>query len=225
MRRASSNQGRRKPDHRYAYRDARRELLGYVLRWEAHEGNRKEFRPVTYWRDLAGNTAWKVKTWPTGARPLYGLDRLAAHPNAIVLLVEGEKTAEAVEFGPLAEAFKWDTDGVIGITWPGGGRAIEHADFSPLAGREVVILPDAHLPGEETADKLVSVLERVGARRLRRWKPPLETTLVKDGWDIADQVPPNWTPEKLVKSVMEAPETAKTILRLEDWLQPRPSRT
>ena len=33
---------------------------------------------------------------------------------------------------------------------------------------------------------------------LRRWKAPEEANLVKDsGWDIADELPPNWTPEPL----------------------------
>jgi hypothetical protein len=210
----------READCCFKYRDANADLLGYVLRWEAHDDDRKEFRPVTYWRGANGRGEWKVKTWPAGARPLYGLDKLAANPNAIVLLVEGEKTADAVEFGPLADAFKWDTPAVIGVTWPGGGKAIEHADFSPLAGREVVILPDAHQPGEGTADKLVGILEKVGPRRLRRWKAPPEAALVKDGWDIADDLPPGVTPESIVKSIAEAPEVtaSRIVLTLPEFL-------
>jgi hypothetical protein len=117
----------READHRYAYRSAVGGILGYVLRWEACNGHRKEFRPITCWRDGEGKIGWRAKTWP-GPRPLFGLDQLAAHPDAIVLLVEGEKTAEAVDMGPLADAFKWGTHAVVGVTWPGGGKAINFTE-------------------------------------------------------------------------------------------------
>jgi hypothetical protein len=206
----------RKADRQFTYPDGGGNLLGYVQRWEARGGDRKEFRPITYWRDANGKCGWKVRAWP-GARPLYGLDKLAAHPDAIVLLVEGEKTAEAVEFGPLADAFKWDTPAVIGITWPGGGKAIEYVDFSPLAGREVVILPDADGPGEKTADALVDKLQQIGISRLRRWKAPAE---VADGWDIADAIPPGLQPDDVAKSILEAPEIAapRLVLTLPEFL-------
>jgi hypothetical protein len=194
-------------DSKYIYRSASKALLGYVFRYEARDGDRKQFRPITYWRDANGKCGWKVRAWP-GARPLYGLDKLAAHPDAIVLLAEGEKTSEAVELGPLADAFKWDTPVVIGVTWPGGGKAIEHADFSPLAGRDVVILPDADEPGERTADALVEKLQKIGVRRLRRWKAPPETN---DGWDIADEIPAGLTPEGIARSIFDAPEVASTV--------------
>jgi hypothetical protein len=211
----------RKADLYFKYRDANGALLGCTLRWNADGDRRKEFRPLTYWRDANGRGAWKVKTWPAGARPLFGLDKLAAHPDAVVLLFEGEKTSEAVEIGPLADAFKWGAADVIGITWPGGGKAIEHIDFSPLVGRDVVIAPDADEPGEETADKLVEILQEVGVRRLRRWKAPPEAKLVKpDGWDIADELPPKWTPETLVKNILDAPEIAagRVVLTLPEFL-------
>jgi hypothetical protein len=209
----------READHRFAYRDAGGHLLGYVFRWEARDGERKEFRPVTCWRKPSGKSEWRPKTWP-GLRPLYGLDRLATHPAAIVVLAEGEKTADSVEFGPLAEAFKWGTAAVVGVTWPGGGKAIEHIDFAPLVGRQVVIVPDDDEAGEKTADMLVETLQKVGTRRLRRWKAPAEAKQVKDAWDIADAIPPGWTAEALVKSVIEAPEISagRLVLTVVEFL-------
>jgi hypothetical protein len=198
----------RKADHQFAYR-ARDGLLGYVFRWEARDDDRKEFRPVTYWRDARGKCEWKVKTWPAGKRPLCGLAELAANPEATVLLVEGEKTKEAVERGPLAEAFMWAPTKVIGVTWPGGGEAVKYADFSPLKGRNVIILPDAHAPGEDTADSLVEILQKVGVGRLRRWRAPPEVKQVKSAWDIANEIPPGWMPDALVKNIFNAPEMSR----------------
>jgi single-stranded DNA-binding protein len=131
----------------------------------------------------------------------------AACPSAKVLLVEGEKTANALGFGPLADAFKWCAEDVVVVTWPGGGSAEKYADFSPLKGRDVIILPDDHQPGEETGDELVKILQAVGVRRLCRWKAPPEAKQVKaEGWDIADDIPPEWGPEALVASILGAPE-------------------
>jgi AAA domain len=208
--------GDRKADQQHVYRDAKGRLLGYILRFEARDGDDKFFLPLTYWRDANGR-GWRRTNWPQGRRPLFGLDTLAAHSDAIVLLVEGEKTAEAVEMGPLADAFKWGSVPVIGITWPGGGKAVEHVDFSPLAGRDIVILPDADEPGEKTGDALVGALQKVGVRSLRRWKAPAEA---KDGWDIADDIPPGLAPDGIAKSIIEAKEVVppRLVLTLPEFL-------
>jgi hypothetical protein len=211
--------GNHKADQQYEYRDAQGRPLGYILRFEARDGRRKFFLPLTYWRDANGRGEWRREAWPKGRRPLFGLEKLAARPNAKVLLVEGEKTANALEFGPLADAFKWRMQNVIAVTWPGGGSAEKCADFSPLKGRDVIIAPDAQMPGETTADELVKILQTVGVRSLRRWKAPPEAQQVKNGWDIADALPPGWTAEALVQSILDAPEVgSKAVLRVEDWL-------
>jgi hypothetical protein len=210
----------RKADHRYDYFDAQHRLLGFVLRWEGRDVERKQFLPFTYWRNQFGGGAWRRKTWPRGKRPLYGEDKLGAHPHAMVALLEGEKTADAMHCGPLADAFKRCSEGVIAVTWPGGGNALEAVDLSPLADRDVIILPDDDEAGEQTADALVEILRKVGVRRVRRWKAPPDARLIKpSGWDIADALPPGWTAEALVQSILDAPEVrSKAVLRVEDWL-------
>ena len=191
--------GRGDPDHRYTYKNAAGAVLGYVLRWNANAGAEKEIRPATYWRNGSGKGSWRLKAWP-GLRPLYGLAQLTRYPNAIVLLTEGEKTAEAVEHGPLAEPLMWAKHRVIGITWSGGTNGLEYTDFSPLTARDVIILPDNDEPGERAADQLVDKLCRIGVRKLRRWRPPAECDA------IAEEPPPNITPEEMVASILEAPE-------------------
>jgi hypothetical protein len=179
-------------------------VLGYVLRWEARDDGRKEFRPQTFWSNGNGHSGWKSRAWPS-KRPLFGLDQLAKNPGAVVLLVEGEKKVEAVSNGPLAEAIMWAPTKMIGITCPGGCEALKHIDFTPLANRDVIIIPDADDPGEKAADALADILPQVGVRRLRRWKVP---AAAKEAWDIADEIPTGWTPEELVKSILDAPEIA-----------------
>jgi hypothetical protein len=205
----------READHRYEYRGSDGGLLGYVLRWDARGDCRKEFSPASYWRNGTGKGSWQLKTWP-GKRPLFGLDQLAARSDAIVLLTEGEKAAEAVKFGPLADAFTWAKHAVIGVTWPGGTNAIKHADFSPLAGRDVILLPDNDQPGEAAADELVSALGQIGLKRLRRWRAP---TQARDKWDIADELPDGISPEAMVETMLQAPEIATRIVKtLEEFL-------
>src|SRR5262245_9279634 len=207
------------PDRRFAYRDADGKILGYVLRWNAHNGtSNKEIRPFTYWRNGASKGAWRCASWPT-PRPLFGLDQLAAHPDALVLLVEGENKVEAVKRGPLAGDLMWTAEKIVGISWPGGARAIGKADFSPLAGRDVIVLPDHDQPGEQAADALVDVLREIGITRLRRWRAPPEAA---ESWDIANEPPAGWTSEALVKSILEAPDIATEpphiVVTLEQFL-------
>jgi AAA domain len=191
----------------YTYRDAEGRILGYILRFEARDGKPKSFLPLTYWRDADGKGEWRRTPWPKGQRPLFGLDELAKKPDAIVLLPEGEKAKQAVKLGPLAEAFKWGEKNVVAVTWSGGGTAMKHSDFSPLRGRHVIVLPDDHQPGEETADEVIKILHDVGMRSVRRWKAPPEAKQVKaEGWDIADGIPPGWEPEAIVASILGAPE-------------------
>jgi hypothetical protein len=205
----------READHAFEYRGTSGGLLGYVLRWDAREGHRKEFMPATCWRDGGGKASWQLKAWP-GKRPLFGLDQLAARPDAIVLLVEGEKKVRAVELGPLADAFTWAKRPVIGITWPGGSKAVEYADFSPLAGRDVIVLPDNDQPGETAADALVDVLGKVGLKRLRRWRAP---TQARDKWDIADELPDGITPEAMVETMLKAPDIGVRLVKtLQEFL-------
>ncbi len=73
---------------------------------------------------------WKCGA-PEGLRPLYNL-HLLAKSTGPVLLVEGEKTADAA-----AELFK-----LAAVTSMGGAKAAAKADWSVLAGSEVVAWGD-----------------------------------------------------------------------------------
>lgn len=191
------------PDHKWTYRDAEGRLLGYVARFRSSDGG-KEIIPLTYCRnDKSGRAAWRWLQWDA-PRPLYGLPRLAERPDAAVLIVEGEKCAD-VGADQLPE--------LVVIAWPGGGKAADKADWSPLAGRKVITwadcdakraklsraqvakgadpalqpyLPEADQPGVKT---MAQVREILAGLDCRTWNITLPAPgEVPDGWDIADAV-------------------------------------
>jgi putative DNA primase/helicase len=134
-------------DHIYTYCDADGVALFYVRRREAREGQRKQFIPLTY-GTLNGKTGWHSRH-PAAPRPLYGLDRLAARPDAPVLLCEGEKAADAAQrmFPELAC-----------VSWPAGTANVGKSDWSPLAGRVVRMWPDNDTAGAKAAAEVAALV-------------------------------------------------------------------
>jgi putative DNA primase/helicase len=130
----------------------------------------KKIRPL--WFDGAG---WRWKA-PPAPRPLYWARPDTAGP---VLICEGEKATDA------AQAL---FPQVACITWPSGCKAIDKADWSPIAGRKAILWPDADDPGREAMAKLAPRLLAAGAELVRIVSPPPD---VPEGWDLADAA---WTP-------------------------------
>jgi hypothetical protein len=117
----------------WTYRDEKGRPLYCRGRWDTFDGG-KEFRPITYCQSETGELSWRLQDL-TPPRPLYGLNQLAARPNAPALLVEGEKTCDAAQ--------QLLPDWVC-VTF-GSSKAIKNIDFSPLLVRKtrLVIWPDA----------------------------------------------------------------------------------
>lgn len=191
------------PERTWMYRGASGELLGVVMRFKTSGGG-KEVLPVVWGRNTeTGAEEWR---WMAFAepRPLYGLDRLAANPEATVLVVEGEKCADAGA-AELPE--------LVVVSWPGGGKADGKVDWTPLAGRKVItwadadakrvpltpaertegieqaskpLLPEADQPGVST---MARIRETLLSLDCRVWNVKLPPPGAKpDGWDIADAV-------------------------------------
>lgn len=167
-----------KPSGRWFYTDAAGALLGLACRFDAADG--KQFRPLTLWRPVTGGRlAWRWEAWPT-PRPLYGLDRLAERPKAVVVVTEGEKAADA--------AGRLLPDHVV-VTSPNGSKSAAKADWSALAGRRVVIWPDADAPGAVYAEAVAGLVREAGAAFVAVLVPPES---VAEGWDAADAEAEGW---------------------------------
>ena len=120
-----------------------------------------------------GPGGWRWKA-PAAPIPLYGLDRLAVRPGAPVLVMEGEKAADA------AAALFPDR---VAVTWQGGTPALGKADWTPLRGRSVAVWPDADAPGRKAASAAAKAASAAGAAHVAVVDVPADWP---DGWDVAD---------------------------------------
>jgi putative DNA primase/helicase len=178
------------PSHKWIYRDAAGDIIGFICRFDLPDGG-KDVVPKCYAESTDGKREWR---WLSFAkpRPLYGLDLLAANPDAGVLIVEGEKAADAA---------RTISPGVV-VTWPGGGKAVRFTDWSPLVGRKVVIWPDRDEPGFEAARSIAKAIAPL-AQKVRIITPPAGDA---DGWDLADAVAEGWDRARLVQAIKPMPE-------------------
>ncbi|RVT97654.1 hypothetical protein EOD42_07495 [Rhodovarius crocodyli] len=173
------------PAATWRYRDHDGALLFAVCRFDLADGG-KEVLPLT-----CGSEGWRWKA-PADPRPLYGLDRLAARPHAPVVVVEGEKAADAA--GTLFPDF-------VAVCWQGGSNAVGKADWSPLRGRVVAVWPDNDPSGRKAAAEVVKAVTAVGAARVgvvavpEAWPPR---------WDVADPLPEGTTAEMVIGMLASA---------------------
>jgi len=126
--------------------------VGRTCRFDQPDG--KQVRPLAL-RD----GRWQLSAMPR-PRPLYRLPDLLALPGEPVFVLEGEKCVEAArELGLLA------------TTSSGGSSAANLTDWSPLAERDIVIIPDNDDAGEGYYQAVLDALgspTRGGRRRVLR---------------------------------------------------------
>lgn len=173
---------------RWHYQDADGRTIGWIGRFAKSEGG-KEVMPMSWGRNTeTQEEKWCWLSFPK-PRPLYGLPLLAEKPDVRVFIVEGEKCADAFrQFGALT------------ITWPGGGKAVKHADWTPIKGRKVTIWPDADEPGHKAAQDIAETLHALGCE-IRMITPPEGKA---EGWDVADAVAEGWTKHQLTDLIKTA---------------------
>jgi hypothetical protein len=155
------------PAATWAYTDAAGRPLWLACRFN-HPSGGKDVLPLCWHGDR-----WRWKALPA-PRPLYGLTRILANPDAPVVVVEGEKAADA------AQAMLGDNVAVT--TWPGGCKAHSQTDWQPLAGRVVMLWPDADEPGRDAMESAAGVLREKRSTAAIVNLPPL----LPKGWDAAD---------------------------------------
>lgn len=156
----------------WTYHDRSAEPVGRVIRWDLPDG-RKSIRPVARTPDGSG---WRIGGM-TEPRPLYGVpELLASELGARVFVVEGEKAADAAR-----------TCGLLATTSAHGNKSAPSSDWSPLASREVVILPDHDEAGERYAEDVARLARAAGARSVRIVRLA-EVFTLPEGGDLADVV-------------------------------------
>ncbi|MBW4034628.1 MAG: DUF927 domain-containing protein [Proteobacteria bacterium] len=191
----------------HVYRDRDGAPLMVVYRFTDASGGKQDL-PQSYgrrvWIDPKGKrqdrTGWHWKR-PAKPWPLYGLDALAARPDAPVIVVEGEKSAVSA-----ARIFPDH----VAVT-SGGSTSATSADWSPLAGREVTIWPDRDAPGAKYARAVAAQLEAIGAASVAVVAVPES---LPEKWDLADPVPPPFTADDLVRLLCEAQPTAAEAIAM-----------
>jgi predicted P-loop ATPase len=211
---------RAKPDTVWTYRDAAGNVLMYVCRFDPkNPGDRKQIRPYT-WCDKRKDNApagwdWVGITGDT-PRPLYGIERLAQHPNQDVIVVEGEKAADA------AQAIV-GTRAVV-VTWLNGVPASDKVDVSPLAGRLVVLWPDFDAQVDKATGEVLQLEKQPGIIAMNNIANSLNgvaanTTMVgyvpgefEPGWDLADGKADGWDAERMLGYLTSHEGATETIV-------------
>jgi hypothetical protein len=132
------------PDRQWIYTDASGGEVGRTLRWQAPDG--KEIRPLCR---VPGGWRRAAMAEP---KPLFNLPALLADPKSPVYIVEGEKCVDVLtDFGLLA------------TTSAGGSQMARLTDWTPLAGRRVIVLPDNDEAGLKYANDIRSILGTLDA--------------------------------------------------------------
>lgn len=146
----------------------------------AESGRDKVFAMLTWRR---GGWTWEGHPDP---RPLYGTEFLRGDPDAPVLIVEGEKCADA------ARAV---LTGYVVVTWSGGGSSVAKTDWTPCTGRRIMIWPDADEPGRKAGVTLSQILAKLEPAALKLIDP----TGMPEGWDIGDAIEDGWDEDKILE--------------------------
>jgi hypothetical protein len=199
--RALKQMGCRLPDQAWTYRTSEGGISHYVLRWNEGDGS-KSIRPLSWVRSTEGER-WAFKAWPEG-RPLYNLDKIVANPDALIIVCEGEKAADAAS-KLYAHAY---TRCVVATTSSGGAGAARKTDWSPLAERFVRIWADADEAGLKYANDVAKHLnengckvEIIDAMALAAMMPSGETREAPSGWDAADALA-EWTDHNALRKAI-----------------------
>ncbi|HTH17370.1 MAG TPA: AAA family ATPase, partial [Magnetospirillum sp.] len=128
----------------WTYHDAGGEPVAVVVRWDKADG--KEFRPFA-----KTGAEWRLGD-PDGLWPLYQLPALLQSPGR-VYVCEGEKAADAVR-----------SLGLTATTSAHGANSAKRTDWTPVASRQVVILPDHDDAGGKYAEEVIALLDKVAPR-------------------------------------------------------------
>jgi hypothetical protein len=163
-----------KPDSYWIYQNAQGLVSHIVLRFD-HTNGDKTYSPLT-WGYLDGVSGW-YRRGPKKPIPLYRLPELLNSKDRPVLIVEGEKTADAAQ-----KIFP----GYAVTTTSGGAQNAKNTDYSHLKNREVYIWPDNDKAGFNYAEQIAAILKSIGVRSIHQVSIPDH---FPSKWDLADPLP------------------------------------
>lgn len=178
----------------WRYLDPTGQLLGFIVRFDRQADGLladKQFKPFTFCTASNGGGEWRCKSF-SDPRPIFGLNLLASRPSARVLVVEGERTAVA--------AGKRFPEYVV-VSSSGGAKAARKTDWAPLAGRHVVVWPDADEPGVRYGHDVARLALNTGAASVHTVSVP---STFPSGWDLADAPPTGIQDDDLSLLLVEA---------------------
>jgi putative DNA primase/helicase len=190
----------------WCYRDAAGNQLFWIQRLNIPPKDGKPARKVFihrvwldgswhYPRSRGENADDFTCEWPT-PRPLYNLHLLAQHPDAKVLVAEGEKAADAAStLFPHA----------VAVSWPNGSKVVDLIDWAPLHGRDVILWPDNDDTGRAAMARIAEKLITKGGT-IRVISPPADAP---NGWDVADAT---WTPQEAAAFARQAIKPVQSVM-------------
>lgn len=151
----------------WEYRTFDDQLLGFTVRKKKVDG--KRFVP---WSFQYGK--WVPKWYESDTKPIYNAHLLKKYPTKSVLIVEGEKAADA--------ATKLLPDFVC-VSWMGGSGSAGKIDTTHLEDRKVCIWPDNDESGFKAAEKIKKKLKGIASYVGVVNPKPLG---VREKWDLAN---------------------------------------
>ncbi len=167
------------PSKVWPYHNAGGQVVGLVLRWDftgADDKPDKAILPVCYCDLGDGRRAWR-SVGMSAPRSLLRLPDILARPDARVLVVEGEKAADA------AAALFPD---LVATTPPHGALSPHKADWTLLHGRHVVVWPDNDEAGAKYAEAVARLCMDSGVASMAVVAVPANFPAK---WDVADATP------------------------------------
>ena len=199
----------------YEYRNSDNQLLGFSVRIEEGTTGNKKVLPVAYCHNAAtGKSRWMSKGFSdNGTKPIYGLEKLAKHPDKPILIVEGEKTVDA--------ATKLLPNYTV-ISWMGGAQSVDKVDWSRLSNKIITIWPDNDAPGVVAAKNIVSHIDNHNGFTGLVSVIDTKQLGLPQKWDLADDLPAHMIHEQLatiIEAATSAPRGIPNQLQSEEMSQ------
>jgi ATP-dependent exoDNAse (exonuclease V) alpha subunit len=168
-------------DRLHTYRNIDGGIIGHTIRLINKTTKEKQVMPVSYcYNQALKKSGWRFKgfTDDIGYKPIYGLERI--HNDNIILIVEGEKTAD--------QASKLFPEYTV-ISWLGGSNNASKVNWNILEGKQVVIWPDNDIPGINAAKIIANKINIINSGIDRVAIIDAQNLALPPKWDLGDDIP------------------------------------